>query len=139
MLRIATLNDINGIKAVENRCFSTPWSENMIISSIENGCIVVVAEIDNKVVGYAGLYPSGDITNVAVIPNEQGKGYGTELVKELIKVAKINDIEKLFLEVRVSNIKAIKLYEKCGFEKISVRKKYYKDGEDALIYAFGGV
>lgn len=139
MLRIATLNDINGIKAVENRCFSTPWSENMIISSIENGCIMVVAEIDNKVVGYAGLYPSGDITNVAVIPNEQGKGYGTELVKELIKVAKINDIEKLFLEVRVSNIKAIKLYEKCGFEKISVRKKYYKDGEDALIYAFGGV
>lgn len=139
MLRMATLNDINGIKAVENRCFSTPWSENMIISSIENGCIVVVAEIDNKVVGYAGLYPSGDITNVAVIPNEQGKGYGTELVKELIKVAKINDIEKLFLEVRVSNIKAIKLYEKCGFEKISVRKKYYKDGEDALIYAFGGV
>ncbi len=139
MLRMATLNDINGIKAVENRCFSTPWSENMIISSIENGCIMVVAEIDNKVVGYAGLYPSGDITNVAVIPNEQGKGYGTELVKELIKVAKINDIEKLFLEVRVSNIKAIKLYEKCGFEKISVRKKYYKDGEDALIYAFGGV
>lgn len=139
MLRIATLNDINGIKAVENRCFSTPWSENMIISSIENGCIMVVVEIDNKVVGYAGLYPSGDITNVAVIPNEQGKGYGTELVKELIKVAKINDIEKLFLEVRVSNIKAIKLYEKCGFEKISVRKKYYKDGEDALIYAFGGV
>lgn len=139
MLRMATLNDINGIKAVENRCFSTPWSENMIISSIENGCIMVVVEIDNKVVGYAGLYPSGDITNVAVIPNEQGKGYGTELVKELIKVAKINDIEKLFLEVRVSNIKAIKLYEKCGFEKISVRKKYYKDGEDALIYAFGGV
>lgn len=139
MLRIATLNDINGIKAVENRCFSTPWSENMIISSIENGCIMVVVEIDNKVVGYAGLYPSGDIANVAVIPNEQGKGYGTELVKELIKVAKINDIEKLFLEVRVSNIKAIKLYEKCGFEKISVRKKYYKDGEDALIYAFGGV
>ncbi len=139
MLRIATLKDVNGIKAVENRCFSTPWSENMIISSIENGCIMVVAEVDNNIIGYAGVYPSGDITNVAVLPNEQGKGYGTELVKELINIAKINNIEKLFLEVRVSNIKAIKLYEKCGFEKISVRKKYYKDGEDALIYAFGGV
>lgn len=139
MLRIATLNDVNGIKAVENRCFSTPWSENMIISSIESGCIMIVAEVDNNIIGYAGVYPSGDITNVAVLPSEQGKGYGTELVKELINIAKINNIEKLFLEVRVSNIKAIKLYEKCGFEKISVRKKYYKDGEDALIYAFGGV
>ncbi|MDE6565697.1 MAG: ribosomal protein S18-alanine N-acetyltransferase [Clostridia bacterium] len=139
MLRRATKDDIKGIKTIENRCFSDSWTENMLLQSMENGCIMVVVEVENMLVGYAGLYPSGDITNIAVLPEYRGLGYGKMLVSEIIKQAQINNIDKIFLEVRSSNITAIKLYEKCGFKRISCRKRYYKDGEDALIYAFGGV
>ena len=60
MIRIATKNDLNAIENIEKICFSSPWSQQMLLSSIENGCIIVVAEQSNKVVGYAGVYPSGD-------------------------------------------------------------------------------
>ena len=139
MIRIATKNDLNAIENIERICFSSPWSHQMLLSSIENGCIMVVAEQSNKVVGYAGDYPSGDITNVAVLPECRGNGYGKKLVEALQKEAKTQGIQSLFLEVRVSNAIAIALYEKCGFKRINIRKKYYSDGEDALIYAFGGV
>lgn len=139
MIRIATKNDLNAIENIEKICFSSPWSQQMLLSSIENGCIMVVAEQSNKVVGYAGVYLSGDITNVAVLPECRGNGYGKKLVEAIQKEAKAQGIQNLFLEVRVSNAIAIALYEKCGLKKINIRKKYYSDGEDALIYAFGGV
>ena len=139
MIRLATKNDINAIKIIEDDCFLECWTENMLIDSMDNGCIMVVVELNEQIVGYAGVYPNGDITNVAVLKEYRGNGYGKLLVKELIKQASLNKIDKLFLEVRVSNLVAIKLYENCGFKCISQRKRYYKDGEDALIYAFGGV
>ena len=74
-----------------------------------------------------------------VLPECRGNGYGKKLVEAIQKEAKAQGIQNLFLEVRVSNAIAIALYEKCGFKKINIRKKYYSDGEDALIYAFGGV
>ncbi len=139
MIRLATKEDIKGIKTIENRCFSDFWTEQMLLESLDNDCIMVVIDLGENIVGYAGLYPSGDITNIAVLPEYRGLGYGKMLVTEIIKQAQFNNIERIFLEVRSSNNIAIKLYEKCGFKLISCRKRYYKDGEDALIYAFGGV
>lgn len=139
MIRLAKKNDVNMIKTIENRCFSSPWTENMILESMENGCIMLVAEEGKNIVGYGGLYPSGDITNVAVLPEYRGKGYGKLIVQSLLASAKEHNIECVYLEVRVSNQIAIKLYEKCGFKLINTRKRYYPGGEDALIYAFGGV
>ena len=139
MIRIATKNDIYGIKEVENRCFLHPWTQKMIEESFESGCVFVVAEEDNQVIGYAGIYQSGDITNIAVLPEYRGRGFGILLVEEVLRHAKSNGIQSVFLEVRRSNAIAIKLYEKCGFKQISQRKRYYEDGEDALIFAFGGV
>ncbi len=139
MLRLATKSDINSIKTIENRCFLQPWTESMIEKSMESGCIMVVCCSDDMVIGYAGLYLSGDITNIAVLPEYRGKGFGKKLVMEIINVANKNMIDQIFLEVRESNTIAQKLYESCGFKLISRRKRYYKDGEDALIYAYGGV
>lgn len=139
MISIATKNDINDIKTIENRCFSHPWTEKMLEESLINGCILLICKEGNQTVGYAGIYPSGDITNIAVLPEYRGRGYGEMLTRSLIDTAKNNNIDGVFLEVRVSNKIAIKLYEKCGFKCISQRKKYYSDGEDALIYALGGV
>lgn len=139
MIRLATKNDLKSIFCIENRCFSHPWSQKMLEESMNSGCRFVIAEVDNNVVGYAGIYPSGDITNIAVLPEYRGRGLGELLVKSILNLALQMDMDKVFLEVRRSNIAAIRLYEKCGFKQISSRKRYYEDGEDALIFAFGGV
>ena len=128
------LDDIVGIANVERICFKSPWSYSMLLESYENNCTYYVAKSDKEVIGYIGLYSNGDITNVAVLPEYRGQGIATNLINYIIEYAKANNIPSIFLEVRVSNYNAIKLYEKSGFKQINVRKKYYDDGEDALIY-----
>ena len=87
-------------------------------------------------VGYACetvLFDEGEIANVAVSPERRGQGLGKRLMDWLEERAKSLGAEKLFLEVRVSNAPALALYNGCGFEPLAVRKKYYPDGEDALV------
>lgn len=139
MLRLAKFEDMQQLAQIEKQCFKHPWSQKMLEESFENGCVFVVCEQNDKIVGYGGLYSTGDITNVAVLKEFRHQGIGKDIVEEIKNIAKSNNIDSIFLEVRVSNQNAIKLYEKCGFKLISTRKKYYEDGEDALIYAFGGV
>lgn len=81
------------------------------------------------------------ILNLAVAPQFQGIGLGHYLMQDLIQLASMGPVRKLFLEVRQSNTKAISLYEKWQFKQIGLRKKYYRsneaDGnerEDALIF-----
>jgi ribosomal protein S18 acetylase RimI-like enzyme len=65
----------------------------------------------------------------------RGQGIANKLLNDLIKRAGATDgIESLFLEVRVSNTSAIRLYEKSGFVRQSIRPRYYSNGEDALVY-----
>lgn len=139
MLRLAKRDDIPQIAKIEQVCFADVWTEDMLLQSFDSGCVFVVIEENNQIVGYGGLYMTGDITNIAVLPAFRGKGYGGAIIQYLSNFAKEKNIDSLFLEVRKSNEVAIKLYEKCGFKLINVRKKYYKDGEDALIYSLGGV
>lgn len=139
MIRRADIKDIDAIYNVEQSCFTSPWSRDMLLQSLQSGCVMLVCEEAGVVMGYAGIYPGGDITNIAVLPDFRRKGYGKMLVTALIDNAKHMCADGIFLEVRVSNKAAISLYEKCGFKQIAVRRKYYSDGEDALIYAFGGV
>ena len=97
----------------------------------------MVAQIEEDVVGYAGLWKIGDeghITNVAVAPEQRRKSIGDMLVGALIEVTEEEGITSHTLEVRKSNIGAIRLYEKHGFKVEGERKAYYEDnGEDALI------
>lgn len=131
------LNDresLSQIADIEQLCFHEPWSLDMLTSSFYNGCSYVAVWSDNKIVAYGGLYNTGDITNIAVLPDWRRQGLGGEIIAALIDIAREKGIDSIFLEVRESNIGAIKLYEKCGFKKISIRKRYYKDGENAMIY-----
>lgn len=131
------LNDktqLDQIAHIEQVCFHEPWSLDMLISSFESGCNYVVARDGDKIIAYGGLYNTGDITNIAVLPEYRRRGLGEDIVHALIDIAREKDMDGIFLEVRESNTNAIKLYEKCGFERISIRKRYYKDGENALIY-----
>ncbi|MBU0502415.1 MAG: ribosomal protein S18-alanine N-acetyltransferase [Candidatus Margulisbacteria bacterium] len=87
---------------------------------------------EEKVVGYIGVEKiAGEthIINMAVHPDYRRKGVGKKLIETIL-----NDSDVFFLEVRISNVAAQKLYEKFGFKNVGTRKKYYQDnGEDAYI------
>ena len=72
-----------------------------------------------------------NILNIA--SKEKHKGYATKLLQEVLNKAKVEGIVNVWLEVDAKNVPALNLYEKLGFKKIAVRKKYYKNGSDALI------
>ena len=138
LIREMTFEDIAKTAEIETQCFSIPWSEKSFQESLsrEDTLFLVCVE-ESLVTGYIGMYISydeGSITNVAVSPNCRKKGYGEALVSTAKEKAKEKQVEKIFLEVRVSNQPAISLYEKMGFENLGVRKNFYDDPkEDAYI------
>jgi len=90
----------------------------------------------NEVVGYIGLwcsFPEAHIVSIAVDPDYQGKGIGNKLLQQALAWLVNSGFKHVFLEVRVDNEVAINLYDKHGFEKVSVRKNYYQDGSDAFV------
>ena len=138
-IRILEKEDAGALFGVEKQCFSAPWSEKMFLGDLESeNTVYIGAFMENVLVGYAGAWivaGDSDITNVAVIPSQRGKGIAKELLKRLFSELVKRDGENVRLEVRESNKNAKKLYEKMGFYKIDVRKNYYSDNkEDALIY-----
>ncbi len=123
---------------LEAICFSQPWSESsyrFILSSPYHRLILLKKE--DRIIGWAVLFlifEEGELQNIAVLPEERGKGYGDRLLKAAIKEIKAGGGESLRLEVREGNIPARKLYLKNGFSEEGKRKKYYKNPiEDAIL------
>ncbi len=153
LIREMILEDVPQAVEIETQCFSQPWSEKSFQDSLaREDTLFLVCEEQNSekaqkslgvfgnhscITGYIGMYISfeeADITNVAVSPSHRQKGYGNALVASAIQKAKEKQIERIFLEVRVSNLPAIALYKKMGFENLGVRKNFYDyPKEDAYI------
>ena len=130
--------EIPQVAALEQVCFSEPWTEQGLRESFARPeYLFVTATEDDQVVGYAGLYQvldEGDITNIAVLPSAREKGIGTALTRALIEAGEQRAIHAFTLEVRVGTPAAIHIYEKLGFVPAGVRKGFYeKPKEDALI------
>ena len=130
----ATINDVADIKKIEDKCFSTPWSEKSIEESLENPCShFYLARVNNEIAGYIGIQifsGEGYLTNVATLPEYRKQG----IAKALIERALENEMEFLTLEVRESNLPAINLYEKLGFAEVGRRPKFYREpDEDAIL------
>lgn len=114
-------------------------SKNILKEDIKNkNYNYLVAKNNNgKIIGYIGIsyvLDSADIISIVVHKDYTQKGIATLLLQEIFAFAKENNIQKIMLEVRSSNLPAQKLYEKHGFKQIAIRKKYYDNTEDALIY-----
>ena len=129
---------VKAVAELEKICFSDPWSENSVASELKNKLALwLVAEEEGQVAGYIGSQTCGDesdVMNVAVHPDFRRRGIAEALVKSLTEELKKIESRCLALEVRVSNVPAIALYEKLGFEEIGRRKNYYRNPrEDALI------
>ena len=140
MIQIKKLDEshLDELTRLEERCFSVPWSRESFLwaANNENGYFIV-AECDGTLAGYAGMcyvLDEADIANVATLPEYRRKGVATALITALLDFAREKKIASLMLEVRASNDGAIALYEKFGFVKVAVRKKYYsRPTEDADI------
>lgn len=126
------------ISECERLCFSNPWSEDGVRQFFENSNNgAVIALVSGEFAGYvtySHVLDEIQIANVAVMPEFRRKSVAESIVAELVKIAKQLNAVRITLEVRESNVPAIKLYEKTGFEKIATRKGFYTNPrEDAFI------
>ena len=141
IIRKMTFEDVKTVAQIEKECFSLPWSEASFEDSLAREDTVFLVCEDQIVVGYIGMYLSfeeGEITNVAVTPSYRQRGCGNLLIQAIKEEAKARAAESVILEVRVSNVPAISLYKKHGFEEIGIRKNFYEHpSEDAIIMKVG--
>lgn len=138
MIRRMRESDLEDAARLEKRYFSVPWTREQLGESLQSGqYLFLVAEEDGQVAGYAGLLrvmDEGDVTNVVVDEAYRGKGLGTRLMAALLEEGRDCGMKEFTLEVRVSNQRAIRLYESLGFVQEGVRKRFYeRPVEDALI------
>lgn len=123
---------------IERSSFSTPWSEMSFLNEIYNPFShAYVALVDTKVAGYIVTKQVGDeghILDLAVHPGHRGLGIAKFLAEKGLEDMRQEGSRHIYLEVRLSNRSAIRLYEGLGFRHAGIRKSYYIHPlEDALV------
>ena len=135
-IRSLSENDLIFI-AAEKANFPDGWNYDMLLSSFKTGRFNgFIAEDEKTPIGfitYSVIAPDADIESVYVKKEYRKKGVASALILAASGDIKRKGCEKIFLEVRESNLSAINLYVKCGFKKISERKKYYGDETAAVL------
>lgn len=137
-IREMTEDDVPYVCRIEEATFSMPWRAADFIDMIRRDDLnYLVAELDGEIIGGAGfrnVLGDGEITNVAISEPFRGKGYGRELMRELLKLGRKMGANAFTLEVRISNTPAIRLYESLGFVSEGIRPGFYDfPKEDAMI------
>ena len=139
MIEVLVPENVDQIIELQNQNnFADGWNKTMLENAFKGGNYVCFGVYENKkLIAFLGLSVSVDtcdIEDVLVDLNYRRKGFAEKLIDHAIDYAKSKNKEKVFLEVRESNLSARALYQKKGFNKISVRKNYYSDGENAVVY-----
>lgn len=135
MIRTCDEKDIATVSILEEKIFPTSFYsrqelENMFLN---DNYYIYISENAKEVDGYLILHDSIDILEImkiAVVPSKRGKGIAQEIIERILQEFPQN----LLLEVRESNLRAQKFYEKMNFKRIGIRKRYYSDnGENAIL------
>ncbi|MDO8886009.1 ribosomal protein S18-alanine N-acetyltransferase [Candidatus Oleimmundimicrobium sp.] len=132
-------SDIEEVVKIEKKVFSSPWPAEVFKEQLRQPdyASYFVAKVGGKIIGYAGAIFNkieAHITNIAINESYRRKKIGSMLLLKLIRAAQDRGSKRLFLELRKSNLIALKFYEKFGFRVLGLRKNYYSDsGEDAVI------
>ena len=143
-LQLASFSDLDKISKIEKETNEYPWSLNNFKSSLNAGNSSIVLKDKKNILGYAFFSVIGTdshLLNITVSKDFQGRGYGKKILDKVLFQSKVLGATVIFLEVRVSNYKAIDFYEKFGFKRDAIRYNYY-DGsprEDALLMSRQGL
>ena len=131
--------DLEQVIANELRSYAFPWTRGIFADCLKSKHECWIACLDRELIGHAILAVRANeahLLNLCVRRDVQGHGYGRELALHMMQRAHFRSASALFLEVRPSNVVAIKLYESLGFNEIGLRKNYYPSHvghEDARI------
>jgi len=131
--------DLPEVAAIEQQSYTFPWSENIFRDCLRVGYTCRALDLAGQIIGY-GVMSLGageaHILNVCVREQFRSVGFGRRLLEHLLERAVAAGVAEAFLEVRPSNLSAIRLYQHLGFEQIGIRRGYYQapDGrEDAIV------
>ena len=134
-----SLEDLPRLMEIEKQSFSLPWSLQSYRDELLNNELAhyVGLYVNDQLAAYGGfwrIFDEAHICNIAVAPQFRRRGLGEALLRAQIALSVSLGVERITLEVRVSNYAAQGLYEKLGFRACGIRPKYYQDNnEDALI------
>jgi ribosomal-protein-alanine N-acetyltransferase len=141
-MRSMTPDDVDAVLGIEVAVQAYPWTRGNFMDALNYGYVCCVDEDDGAIRGYAILMPAVDeaeLLNISVAAAWQRKGLGKTIINEMLQKAREMNIKRVFLEVRPSNVAAIALYKRSGFDLIGVRRGYYQNAngsEDALVMSY---
>ena len=134
-------HDLAAVMRIETVAYPQPWSEEIFRDCLNADYQCTLYELEGELIGYSIMsLAAGEahLLNLCMHPAHQGNGYGRAALEQVLKVAEGRQTTTVFLEVRVSNTAARRLYESAGFNEIGQRFNYYPADmgrEDALVFA----
>jgi ribosomal-protein-alanine N-acetyltransferase len=126
--------DLPAVHAIECDVFPDPWSQETFwseLAHVPESRHYLVAEADGAIAGYAGLLATrqgADVQTLAVARQHRRHGVARQLLDALLTEARRRGSPEVLLEVRAENEAAQALYARVGFERIGVRRGYYRPG-----------
>ncbi len=138
LVRLVEASDIPGIYAVERACFPDPYPSVFLDDLMKSYQAQFFVAVDNgEIIGYAVASIGdryGHVISLAVSPRYRRRRVGTALMSALEAKLTQEGAEEIHLEVRKGNGGAISFYERWGYQPVSEIRRYYPDGEDALVF-----
>ena len=149
-LRLFMPSDLDGVIRINRECLPENYTALFFINLHKRfPKTFIVAEANGEIVGYImfrietgipsfkllGITKKGHVISIAVLPSHHRKGIAYGLIREARQAMLNYKAKECYLEVRESNIPAIQLYKKLGFETARTLRNYYADGEDAFVLA----
>ena len=140
-LRPMREDDVDAVIAIERSAYPFPWTPGIFRDCLRAGYPAWVLQDSGGIFGYGVLsVAAGEahLLNVCIQPRLQGRGHGRRLLRALMRIARGEGAQRVFLEVRPSNPHAVALYQDEGFNEIGRRPRYYPDHggrEDAIVMA----
>jgi len=137
-------SDLDEVVAVEQAVYPHPWTRANFADSLSQGYQAwVLRAQDRELLGYfliMAIVDEAHLLNVAVSGSWQGKGLGRFLLNQSVALARGMGMESMLLEVRPSNVRALQIYQRYGFNEIGRRKGYYpaahQQREDAIVMRY---
>lgn len=138
LINEAEEKDLQIILELEKELFlKEAWSYSQIFKEFKNELSRTwVLKKGEEIIGYLifrEIKPEIEVFRIGIKGKYQRKGFGTQLMLKLMEFAKKENVSKIFLEVKISNLPAYNFYKRLGFQEVYRRKKYYGDEEAVVI------